>query len=352
MSMKKNNLIYIIVGFILLAFITGYIYHRGKHRHPFRYELDLPDLNEWYHGLIDNGGDHFVINFVDGGPYDFTNDTDLGRDSLVWTKKEDEYFIVYYPRDMDPRKGSYLANRCLDVAHEAIPDLERTMGKYYYPADVMDNRKLGIYLPQKPSDYGRVINELFGSTTDSEGSIGMTVATVTQCGAIVEGIVIHPSCFEADAHVLNGYRTTLRHEMSHYVYFMSVDYGVIAESRHPLWVSEGIADFIGRSRNQVSGADSIQFIAGRCDLNENFPQDGPYPNSYYWAGESFYKFISDSIGRKAPAAFISTLYHAPVESGLAQLFPNDNPKEKWLESLRQNDTLRHPEYLSLLNPKR
>ena len=341
MSMKRSNFIYIAIGFILLAFITGYIYHRGKQRHPFRYDLDLTTLTDWYDKLTKDGDGHFVINFINNGPYDFTNDHDPGSDSLSWSKKEDEYFIVYYPKSMNPKVGSFWANNCLDIAHDAISDLERVMGHYYYPQEVMDNRKLSIYLPGDPSAYARIINELAGHPVDSGSSIGMTLATITQCGPIVDGIILHPSCFDPEVDELNGYRTTLRHEMSHFVYFMALNYG--KQLNHPLWVAEGIAEFIGRSRPQVSGADSIRFIDELCQLEEDFPVDGSFPNSAYWAGESFFKFISDSCGRRAPATFITTLYDAPVSTGLATLFPDQNPKEEWLESLRQNDTLSHPE---------
>lgn len=342
--MMRNKFILIAVCFIALAFITGFIYHRGKHRHPFRYELDLTTLSDWYDDLSKNGGDGpFVISFVDKGPYDFTNDNDPGEDDLFWLKKEDEYFIVYYSTELNPKTGSFWANNCLEVAHDAVSDLERIMGRYYYPSDVMDNRKLCIYLPENPSEYSHIINELAGRPVDSAGSIGMTLATITQCGPIADGIVLHPSCFAPDVYELNDYRTTLRHEMSHYVYFMALNYG--EELNHPLWVSEGIAEFIGRSRPQVSGPDTIRFIAGQCDLNANFPVDGPFPNAAYWAGESFFRFISDSCGFRAPTTFLSTLYDAPVASGLAVLFPEGDSKERWLESLRQNDTLKHPEYI-------
>lgn len=343
MRMKRNSFVVIAIGFLIMAFISGYIYHRGKHRHPFRYDLDLTTLTEWMDDLVEKGQDHFSVDFLTKGPYDFTNDNDLGGDSLSWSKKEDEYFIVYYSKAMDPRIGSYRANNCLEVAHDAIPDLVRTMGRYYYPKDVMDNRKLTIYLPDSPASYIRIINELSGHPVNSSGSIGMTLAVVTQCGPSVTGIVIHPSCFDPDVYELNDYRVTLRHEMSHYVYFMALDYSVDVD--HPLWVSEGIADFIGRAQQQVSGADSIQFIAGKCKLDEDFPDDSRMPNSSYWAGESFYKFLSDTCGVDYPSKFIGLLYDTPVPEGLAVLFPDTDPKEKWLESLRQSDTLRHPEYL-------
>ena len=344
MNMKSNKFLIIAAAFILMAFITGYIYHRGKHRHPFRYELDLVSLNDWYEGLVrKDGGGHFVINFDDSGPFDFSNDKDTGSDSLRWSSKEDDYFIVYYPKDMDPRTGSYRASNCLEVAHRAIPDLESSMGRYYYPQDVMDNRKLSIYLPGNDAAYTRIINELAGTTVNSENSIGMTISTVTQCGPVVDGIVINPYCFEPGVSELDGYRATLRHEMSHYVYFMALDYG--SNVSHPLWVAEGIAEFIGRQQPQISGADSIKFIATQCNLDEEFPSDGRLQLASYWAGESFFKFVSDSCGVKAPAELMSSLYDYSVPVALSSIFKDSDPKDRWLESLRQSDTLRHPEYL-------
>lgn len=317
--------------FCVTAFFVGKVYKTGQDRPPLKYSLipksTLDVLNRL--GGINSG---IIVDINGGGSW--SNENDLGNlEEESWSKEEDEYFIVYYHRD----KEALWQGRALDIVREAnknIPILTELMGKYYYPADVND-RKLSIYLPVTESEYTNVISKILGQPFSDKGTIGLTICTISLAGCKTDGIVLNPCLFESKDR-RNGYVLTLLHEMNHYVYNTSIDYS--KEIEYYNWQKEGLADFCcernkGSDPRYFPTNDQIDFIKGKCRLNQNFPEE---TNAPYWAGEQFFYYMEDTYGRDSLKKFIQETYTQKINDVFhAHSIDEKTEQEKWVQSLRQ-----------------
>lgn len=331
--MKKAipTLVIITILFGISAFFVGEVYKTGQDRPPLKYAA-IPTGTLDFLNRLSRGGNGIIVNTGNGGSW--SNDDDLGNQTEEeWAKEEDDYFIAYYHRD----KEAIWQGRALDVireAHKNIGILEELMGKYYYPADV-NNRKLSIYLPVTGSEYTNVISKILGQHFSVQGTIGLTICTISLAGCKTEGIVLNPCLFESKDR-RNGYVLTLLHEMNHYVYNTSIDYS--KEIEYYNWQKEGLADFCcernkGSDPRYFPTNDQINFIKGRCRLSQDFPEE---TNAPYWAGEQFFYYMEETYGRDSLKKFIQETYTQKINDVFhAHSIEEKTEHEKWVQSLLQ-----------------
>jgi hypothetical protein len=330
--MKKINftLTGIIIAFLAIAVVVGFVYHTGRQRKPLVFAV-IPDITkDWAKEL--SKFNTVDISIVDKGPFNWEQEKDLGKQSSSgWSSIDtDPNFVIYYKNDA-LHLNVQNARRIQQIANASIAEIEDLMGRYPYPAS-LNGRKLPIYLASTPDEYSNTIDNLAGHACNSAGSIGMFVSHVGPLGFLADGIVLSPKCFNYESHPDNWAERVLRHEMNHFVFFSQLDYGKI--QRHPLWVSEGLADYASlMHREQISSADSIEYIAGKCELLQQFPTE---INAQYWAGRSFYKFMEEEKGGIGVRTFIQDLYSNPLEYALNETF-NDSTdvKQLWVDNLRE-----------------
>lgn len=299
----------IIIGFIVAAVVVGLVYHAGRQRKPLVYEFIPTNTIDWITQLTTFNTVN--ISVVDKGPFNWDNEDDFGQESGTdWQNVDtDPNFIVYYKNDA-MHLNVQNARRVLQIANEALPELQELMGRYPYPEDC-NGRKLAIYITSTPAEYQATIDQLMGRRCNSAGSVGMFICHIGQLGCRADGIVLNPLCFDYETSPMNWAETVLRHEMNHFVFFSSLDYG--KEIDHPLWVAEGLAEFSAKPKGQVAGMDSILFIRDNCDVLQEFPREN---NSEYWAGKSFYTFVEQVKGRRDLRVFIQDLYENHLKTAL------------------------------------
>jgi len=303
----------ILAGFFVAAVVVGLVYYTGRHRKPLVYEF-IPDVTvDWVKEL--SQFDNVHIGIVDRGPFNWDNADDPGQATETdWQKVDaDPNFIVYYKND-PMHLNVQNARRVLEIANQAIPEIQDLMGRYAFPEDC-NGRRLSIYVASSAADYQSTIDMLYGAHKSSSGSAGMFICHVGPLGCLADGIVLNPVCFDYESSPLNWAETVLRHEMNHYAYYTSVNFG--KEIRHPLWVQEGLAEFASKHVPQIMGRDSIDYISTRCKVSEEFPTE---MNAQYWAGLSFYNFVSKVKGSLGIRAFIRRLYENDIDGTLALTF--------------------------------
>ena len=318
----------IILGFIVTAILVGIIYYAGRQRKPLVYAI-IPDVTtSWIEQLTTFNT--VSVTVVDKGPFNWENEDDLGqRFEGDWNLVDsDPNFIVYYKND-DMHLNVQNARRVLQIANETIPEIQELMGRYAFPADC-NGRKLSIYITSSPAEYQSTVDLLYGSQANSSSSsIGMFICHIGPLGCLPDGIVLHPKCFDYESSPLNWAESVLRHEMNHYAYFMSLDYG--KEIRHPLWVSEGLADFASKPKSQVASKDSVDYIRENCHVLEEFPRER---HAEYWAGKSFYTFVEREKGLSSLKAFIQNLRTNDIEGALTLSFEDATKVDSlWVGSL-------------------
>lgn len=318
--------------FAVVALLFGWLYKIGVNRPPLRY-AHIPTSTRDFINEVGKKAKDQGLSFQDHGPFDWDENSNVGENSAEnWAKEFDENFIVYYHKDNEAQWQLY-AQQVLEKANENIATLTDLMGKYYYAAD-MNGRKLAIYLPETEDLYIKTIGLLMGNSgQNAKGSLGITITQVGPLGCLTKGIVLHPLCFKDEPEGMNGYVKTLQHEMNHYVFFSSLDYGKVI--KHYLWVSEGIAEFYcNRYHGHKVSGDSISFIEQNCLLNQEFPLE---ENSAYWAGESFYRYLESQGGKKSVQKFVSTAYTTTTDSVfIRQKMSAPAVHKKWVASLRAN----------------
>ena len=316
--------------FVVLALIVAKAYDIGIHRPPLKY-ANIPISTQDYLRELGKLAKDQGITFSDQGPFDWSNNQDLGQSKdETWKSEEDENFIVYYHRDQEAIWQAH-AQDILHQARENIDYLNDLFGVYFYAAD-MNGRRLAIYLPENEGLYSKTIATLMGVPhADGAGSLGITVTQVGPLGCLTKGIVLHPECFDVAPYDVNGFVKVLQHEMCHYVFFSALDYS--KDIKHYLWVSEGIAEYFcdRHDHRQIHQPDSVDFIANNCQLTGEFPREG---NAAYWAGESFFRFL-EKKGKKAEVKkFIQdALTHTTDSVFIIQQQPPEKVHKQWVESL-------------------
>lgn len=342
--MKKINIAGIIITFFISAVIVGYVYYVGRQRKPLVFAVIPQSTMEWVNLLTNFNTVN--ISVVDKGPFNWENSSDVGQEANSdWQKVDaDDNFIVYYKND-DLHLNVQNARRALQIANETITEIEDLMGSYPYP-ESRNGRKLAIYLPSSGSEYSTLINQLYGDVSDNSGSVGMFICHVGPLGCLADGIVLHPSCFNYEQKEENWAETVLRHEMNHFSFFSSLDYG--KEINHPLWVSEGLAEYASKKGTQIASKDSIDYIAANCNLLEEFPRES---KSEYWAGWSFYKFLEETKGHLGTKAFIRNLYENSLAQSLAISFTDSvDVKQLWVGDMALNAGLMDSTLVNVITP--
>ena len=311
--MKKNSFLGIIIAFIVGAVLVGFVYYTGRQRKPMVYSRIPLATTQWTEVL--KTFKSLNISVVPKGPFNWNNKEDFGQiPNTGWQRVDtDPSFLVYYKNDA-MHLNVQNARRVLQIANEAIPEIQELMGTYPFP-DNCNGRRLAIYITSSPAEYQTTVDKLSGGRSNSAGSAAMLVTHVGPLGCLADGIVLHPVCFDYESDPSNWAETTLRHEMNHYAYFLSLDYS--KELNHPLWVSEGLAEYFSVKRGQIVGKDSIEYIAANCKPMEEFPME---TKSQYWAGRSFYQFVEDTKGMIGLKDLIQTLYKNDIETTLALSF--------------------------------
>lgn len=339
MKRKSRNFPFLVVliVFLLSSAIMGQMYKVGKNRPPVIYSEIPQSTIDWLRNINDKLGqltDQGIV-FVSNGPYNWDNDEDPGVVEQQWSKIEDSNFIVYYKKD----SHHVWEKRARDArlwADEAIIPLSNLMGKYYYPKDV-NGRKLAIYLCDSQDTYNSLASTLLGQKfSGGAGNTGVTIQQVGPNGCLTRGILINSSVYSGLFPPEEAKRT-LWHEMNHYVFFSSIDYG--KQIHHFQWVSEGLANYFGnQSDPQITDPTKISFIDRYCFLDREFPTQSDNPNDappQYWAGESFFKFLEQySQGKIGVAKFIGTLYENSTTQAIKNQFHGRDGHRLWVNSLR------------------
>lgn len=318
------------VIFAIIAVVVGEAYNRGIHRPPLMF-ANIPDATQMFIKQLSRDSKDQGLSYTKQGPFDWDNERDLGNsENDTWKSESDANFIVYY----HPGKDATWQSRAQDVLHQAqenIDYLKDFMGKYYY-ADDMNGRKLAIYLPESEDLYKKTISTLMDVLDQgTQGTVGITISQVGPLGCLTRGIVLNPICFNSGPNDVNNYKRVLRHEMCHYVFFSSLDYG--KNIHHYLWVSEGIAEYFSNYRNHkpVFGTDSINTIKQSCHLNKEFPLEN---NSSYWAGESFFGFLEAEKGKDAVKNFVKNAYtHSTDSVFIVMKYDPRQLHKKWVDVL-------------------
>jgi len=252
------------IGFVVLSLfgtILTFVFNRDA---PPVSALEIPKSTiDFFKKLGDIG--HIKFDYVDSLDVgDFDNDNDYSGD---FKKLEDDNFIVYFHENS---KEQARAERTLQYANMAIPELARFFGKYYYATDAK-NRKLAIYLATSQDDFDETATRVGGSTV--EWAAGLTFNSFSSNGdKMCEGIVLNHM-------VQDGEPTDLKkvvfHEIAHYNHFQCMD--LLRKSKYMNWEVEGIASYFAKDWNkQIPEGSNINSLS----LTED-------PNNYidsYWMG--------------------------------------------------------------------
>ena len=235
-------------------------------------------------------------------------------------------------RELKSQLGVGSEEQCIHVlrqAQETIGPLRELFGTYFYPSEV-NGRRLSIYLPANNTVYKETVCKLLGQPNyDITNLAGITINEIGPLGCLTRGIVLSPDVFKVAPNHVNGYVKVLQHEMSHYVFFTSLDYN--KDVHHYLWLSEGIAEYFcnRNSRHQIRAADSINHIRTYCRLDDEFSVEDSY-----WAGESFFLFMDQSKGKNTVKNFLQNSYSYSTDSVFIKmdLAPADL-HQQWIMSL-------------------
>lgn len=338
---KKYGLTLLKIGivFFAIALLVGKAYDTGLHRPPLKY-ANIPDVTKEYLKNLDRSNRDQGFTISDIGPFDWDNTSDYGQNqpSVLdsddpqeeWKKVENENFIVYYEYDEDALWQAHALD-VLRVAQETIEPLKELFGVYYYPSTV-NGRRLALYLPSNTAKYKETVCELLEKPNyDITNVAGVTITEIGPLGCLTRGIVLSPDDFDVPDDHINGFVKVLQHEMNHYVFFTSLNYN--NDVHHYLWISEGIAEYFCRRHNghQVSDPDSINFIRTKCNLNAEFTMEASY-----WAGESFFNFMDQTMGKNTLKSFLETAYQCSTDSVFIKMgMPAPDTHEDWVESLEQ-----------------
>jgi hypothetical protein len=254
----------IFIGFIALSIfgtILTFIFNRDA---PPVAALEIPKSTKDFFKRISDLG-HIKFDFVDSLDLgDFDNDGDYSED---FKKLEDENFIVYYH---DNKNELTRAQKTLEYANMAIPELASFFGKYYYAKDA-NNRKLAIYLAVSQDDFNATANNIGGSSVD--WAAGLTFNSYSSNGdKKCKGIILNSMVQDGESADL---KKVVFHEMAHYNHFQCMD--LIHKNGYMNWEVEGLASYFAKDWNKQ--------IPSEININDyNLKID---PSNYadsYWMG--------------------------------------------------------------------
>jgi len=234
MDNRKKWILIGLVSFSFLSILLTFIFNRDA---PPVSALEIPQSTiDFFKKLSDLG--HVKFDFVDSLDVDnFDNDKDYADN---FKKIEDDNFIIYY---RDKPKEKLRAKKTLEYANQAVPDLDRFFGKYYYARDV-NNRKLPIYLAASKSDFSEIAEKVGGTAVS--WAAGITFTTFSSDGTkVCEGIVLSST-------VQDDSRTDLKkvvfHELAHYNHFHCMN--ILQKTEFMNWEVEGLASFFANDWNK------------------------------------------------------------------------------------------------------
>lgn len=281
-------------------------------------------LTELNNKLLSGGNNHFFINHVDSLDSDsWSNEGDYGTQTGTGLTKEasDTLFVFYCDDD-----GSALTNLARKYAYEAIEPMKQLMGQYVYPY-MVKGRKLPIYLCTKEDSYQKVCSELVGKNTDYSNSWGLCVTRYSGVDVQTVGIVINYHSISAmpenaDKH----FKSTLWHEMNHYVYFQSLK--LSSEVTPYVWVFEGLAEYF--SSNVIKQTTRLNKEEKQMAMGNRLESTfSPYSYNYS-GGELFYEYIDKKYGKEMVSEFVRSLYESPLPESLIEVGLNiDRCENEW-----------------------
>ena len=309
--MKKLIIVFGIL--ILWAVIFAVVYERGKQRPGLLYAEIPKETVEFINNLSNHLSDILSSFNPKPDPKDWDNGSNFGEDTQSGLLKyEDEYFIIYY--DPSNRKEAQIMK---EHAHNAIRPLAGLFGKYFYPADV-NGRKLPVYLGKTKSEFGRLVKMLTPHADDeiTTRAAGVYISETSSMGCLTKGIVINNELtFTSDRFA----KTVIWHEMAHYVFFTSLNYG--KNMNVQMWCYEGIAEYFARQGERLTFTKKqIEDMQKECDFSARHFK---YVYQNYQGGESIFRFTEKQYSKQAVTGFLSTLYQEGVTLSLKSNFSVD-----------------------------
>lgn len=266
----------------------------------------LIDLNN---RLLTGINDHFIIHQIDSLTDDMWNNKGDYGHQVNMTKIENDTLFMFYSDIAD----STLIERARKYAYEAIEPMKQLMGQYVYPY-MVKGRKLPIYLCMEEGSYQKVCAQLVGDNSDYSDSWGLCVTQYSGVEVMTVGIVINNRSIatrrnQAEEH----FKSTLWHEMNHYVYFQSLQ--LSREVTPYVWVFEGLAEyFASKVLKQTTSLSSVE----RRNALQNRLESTFKPYIYnYSGGELFYEYLERKYGEKYVKQFIRLLYEQPLSRSLS-----------------------------------
>jgi len=302
----------VLLVFILSALALIKVYDKGKDQKPLRY-ADIPqETIDWFKSLGD-GLDDLIPDFnPEPRPLPWDNKGDYGQDPETGlTTLEDEYFIIYF--STATKKKS--AEKCLRLAHEAIPRMEEIIGKYYYPDD-MNGRKVPVYLTANIEEYTEVVTR-YNAAEVAERSSGVTLMELSPSGFYLKAIALNGKyVFDRYLESKNFMKDVLWHELTHYCFFASVNYNYAISL--PMWCYEGIAEYTGiPDRRPSFSQENIDQMRAECDLSAS---RFPYVFEVYDGGHSIYCHMEDKYKVSGLKAFLQTMYSKGIPASMKENF--------------------------------
>ncbi len=299
--------------FLLWALALVGVYEKGQHNKALIYAEIPPETIEFINNISEGLTDILISFNPDPDEDDWDNDNDAGMDPETGLAKiEDDFFVFYFVPE--------LKNDIKDIqslAHKAIPHLKDLCGRYYYPDDVK-GRKLPIYISDDQEEFVRQIGLLLGkkpSGKDYSNTMGMYMSDLSQMGSVAKGILLNGEFFFRGLRP-DPIKNTLWHEMTHYVFFTALDYGV--SQSVPMWCYEGIAEYSGNEGKRPVFTDTaIEGMKSECDFTDlHFP----YVYQNYTGGQSIFCYMEDEYKASGITRFLNTLYSEGVDASLQKNF--------------------------------
>lgn len=315
--MKKGNIIFtwLLYAIIGVALVIVLLVKTHQVQKPLL-EAHIPqETIDWFQNLID-GGNSDIWGIL--GPDD--------RDSTDWTRYEDiddmlrledEYFVIYYSAkdSVVERQKALVSQR---YAHEAIPKGERFMKNYPYPSQ-LNGRKLPVFLAKTVNDFRSICKQI-GHGDPGTWAIGLYCFQFGVDGVYTDGIIISPEAWSLSDSNIDAnsddkeLKTTLWHEMNHFMYFTNWDY--TQTSKPSLWFTEGLAEYFAENYDRLNYMGNHK----NYDLTNDF-MDG---NSEYWVGMSAYLCLEQQVGKNRVSDVVTNSYKTSIDNAIRTSIPDES----------------------------
>lgn len=303
--MSKTKKIILLVAVLLLIGLWGWIslsfFNKNKDT-PSLSEAKIPQKTI---DFFNNVSTNFDLKIS------FNSDLDSNSANKYHSKDflniNDSCFIIYYSA-VDSVEEYNNALIALKIANDAIINLENLMGDYTYPYKVR-KRKLPIYLASTDNQYVDIQKQL--SFSPSKTSVGIFLYEYSYYETVCKGIVISPEAWNSfSTDRIKSFKTTLWHEMNHYVYFSNFD--IVTIGYQHLWFTEGCAEYFADDKSRLNNY--------RDKDVDNFDLTSTnYTTDSYWAGYTFFKFIENKYGKDKLSKIIEMSYYSKDETAIENI---------------------------------